>query len=783
MKIINFCTKVIEYSFYAIFLLVPLAFAGNTSELFEFNKMWVAFGLTIFIGAAWFTKMIVEKKIVIQRTPLDIPILLFLLSQIISTVFSLDQHVSWWGYYSRFNGGLLSTITYVFLYYAYASNLEKTHVLKTLKVTLFSGIIVALWGLPSHFGYDPTCFIFRGTFDVSCWTDAFKPTVRIFSTLGQPAWLAAYLAILIPLTIAYALQKTQNNQQTGKSDNLKFRNSDNPIHRVFRVFWKKQIFFLLLASLFYIDLIFTNTRAGFIGFSVANLVFWLIIFVKKLFSTKVFIRYFLIFNISLLACSFFFGTPFGELNKFTLPEIRSHTLRVPDTAKLEIPKDKPKPSPEVQVSQANITDSGDIRKYVWQGAIDAWRSNALIGTGVETFAFAYYKFRPAGHNLTSEWDFLYNKAHNEYLNYLTTTGIFGLGTYLAFISYFVFIIIKNFQKTQQAGKSESLNFRQSDISDAPSSLSVLSIALFSGWISILISNFFGFSVVIINLFLFLIPLFVFILADMLPDKKLELTAKSSQLKANTNPYQWTIIAALLLVTCYLLINLSRYWDADTKYALGNNLDHVGSYQEGYLLLVDAVKIKPHEPVYIDELAINMAVLSTAYAKQKDTVNSSQFANTAIELSNQLVTKHPNNVVYLKNRVRLFYTLAQTNPDQQLTYYQEALKAIEKAHMLAPTDAKISYNLGVLYGQTGDLAKGITALEETIKMKQDYRDAYFALGLLLHQAALDQNGNVVNPELSQKAIETYKYILEKISPNDGEVQKALDEWGADKGGRY
>jgi tetratricopeptide (TPR) repeat protein len=270
---------------------------------------------------------------------------------------------------------------------------------------------------------------------------------------------------------------------------------------------------------------------------------------------------------------------------------------------------------------------------------------------------------------------------------------------------------------------------------------------------------------------------------MLPDKKLELTAKSSQLKANTNPYQWTIIAALLLVTCYLLINLSRYWDADTKYALGNNLDHVGSYQEGYLLLVDAVKIKPHEPVYIDELAINMAVLSTAYAKQKDTVNSSQFANTAIELSNQLVTKHPNNVVYLKNRVRLFYTLAQTNPDQQLTYYQEALKAIEKAHMLAPTDAKISYNLGVLYGQTGDLAKGITALEETIKMKQDYRDAYFALGLLLHQAALDQNGNVVNPELSQKAIETYKYILEKISPNDGEVQKALDEWGADKGGRY
>jgi O-antigen ligase len=72
----------------------------------------------------------------------------------------------------------------------------------------------------------------------------------------------------------------------------------------------------------------------------------------------------------------------------------------------------------------------------------------LFGTGVETFAYAYYFVRPQAHNLTSEWDYLYNKAHNEYLNYFATTGFIGLGTYLLVISTVIIVFlykIFNFQ--------------------------------------------------------------------------------------------------------------------------------------------------------------------------------------------------------------------------------------------------------------------------------------------------------------------------------------------------
>src|SRR5690349_11344490 len=117
MKLISYCNKTIEYSFYVLFFLVPLVFSGDTSELFELNKMWLTFGITIIIGASWATKMIVQKQFSVQRTPIDILLLLFFLSQVISSIFSLDSHISWWGYYSRFNGGLLSTICYILLYY------------------------------------------------------------------------------------------------------------------------------------------------------------------------------------------------------------------------------------------------------------------------------------------------------------------------------------------------------------------------------------------------------------------------------------------------------------------------------------------------------------------------------------------------------------------------------------------------------------------------------------------------------------------------------------------
>jgi putative inorganic carbon (HCO3(-)) transporter len=749
MKFLKYCTKTIEYSFYALFFLVPLVFSGDTSELFELNKMWLTFYLTIIISAAWIAKMIIQKRIVVQRTPLDILLLLFLVSQIISSIFSLDQQVSWWGYYSRFNGGLLSTICYVILYYAFASNLRIKQVWKTIFVSLFSGLAVSLWGLPSHFGADPTCLVFRGTFDTSCWTYQFQPTVRTFSTLGQPEWLAAYMAFLLPIAMAVTLK---NKKKKGQF-----------------------IGFLLLTILFYLLLTFSNTRAGFLAFWAANIFFWAAVFIKKLYSKQFFLKIFLLINLLFVLCNFLYVGPIGgSLTKFTWPEISKSFS--PTSAPAQQPTPAPQapstPASSTVSSMEDITDSGVIRLIVWNGAIKAWENNPIFGTGVETFAFAYYKYKSPAHNLTSEWDYLYNKAHNEYLNYLATTGIFGLGTYLSFIGLFFFLSGKWFiamlQNKQQEKYTEEARTPQT---------ALLVIGIVSGYITMLISNFFGFSVVIINLYIFLAPLFVLLLLGLIDEDKLLIFPANSEGASGEviSPYQWTAILFFVFVGAWMIFSLVWYRQADIAYALGSNLDKVGQFPKAYPQLVQAVQMEPGEAVYQDELSINLAALAANLYAQKDTTQAVQAAKNAIALSDDVVMHHPNNVVYWKDRVRLFYTLSATDQADAPMYLQNAVQAINTAKTLAPTDAKISYNQGVLYGQAGDVLQGIQILNDTIKLKPDYNDAYIALGLFYHQAAIDQTGKVVKPDMQQKAISTYEYLLTNLDPSNKDVKKSLELW--------
>jgi len=737
MSTLSLLNKIIRFSFYALFLFVPLIFVGDTSELFEFNKMWLTFGLAAIIGASWVSKMILEKQCNITRTILDFPILLFILSQCFSTIFSIDPHVSWWGYYSRFNGGLLSLLTYAFLYYAFVSNMKKVHVQHVITISLISGLIVSVWGLPSHFGYDPTCFIFRGNFDVSCWTSAFQPKARIFSTLGQPDWLAAYLTLLLPLALAYGIAAIQKKDV------------------------RQSIYYFFLSALFYIDFLFSRSKGSFLALAIALIVFFIIFFVFSQ-ETKERAKILGGIIIGFAIITFFAGTTFAQFDRFTFSHV------IDSLQRQNIASTKTSSSSQ---SQANAitgelggTDSGKIRLFVWEGAIQTWLHNPLFGTGVETFAFAYYLYRPAGHNLTSEWDYLYNKAHNEYLNYLATTGTFGLLSYLAIIFFFLY----------HNGKYWLSRFKNKRKSSYLEQEGLVLLGLFAGFLTIIISNFFGFSVVILNEYFFSIPAFFYILSNQLKDPVSLPLRKDTQAQyiSYVHPGQWISIIVVWILALYWILVLINFWTADKAYALGLNYDHAGMYQNAYQFLHSAVNARPDEPTFQDELAINDAVLAEALFTNKDTANADKLSQEAILVSNALVTSYPHNVTFWKSRVRVFYTLSQIDSK----YLSFALEAIKQAQKLAPTDAKVHYNLGLLYAQNNQADNAVTTLRETILLKKDYRDAYYALALLLHQQAVDKNGTVMNQLKLDEAVKDMLFIYQVLSPSDKPAQEALKAWG-------
>ncbi len=454
----NIAQKVIDWSFYALFFAVPLVFSASSSELFEYNKMMLTYGLTIIIVAAWIVKMAQSGKWQIRRTPLDIPIALYLVSHLLSTVFSIDPHVSIWGYYSRFHEGLLATISYLALYYAAVSNLTRQHVIKILTVSFVSAAIVAIYGTLEHFGHSVSCLLITGNFGVDCWVQDVK--TRVFATLGQPNWMAAYLDILILLSLGLI----EKGQSLKRSDLFK-------IHP------------LLLPALLFAGLLFTKSRSGLLGQAAGLAVF-------SLFQWSSWQRFWKVGAVFLLLIVAF-GLPLAQTEKYSLENLLS-----PKSSATASPA-----APNPGYLDVGISESGDIRKVVWTGAFKIWQRYPLLGSGVETFAYAYYKDRPVEHNMLSEWDFLYNKAHNEYLNLLATTGTFGFLAYLSIVFVFSYRVLKfTIYNLQSKNNFQIENFK-------------FQIALFVAWVSILVTNFFGFSVVIIGLFFFLIPAFYEILSN------------------------------------------------------------------------------------------------------------------------------------------------------------------------------------------------------------------------------------------------------------------------------
>ena len=722
-------SKILTYSFYLLFFLTPLIWFPWNFELFEYNKMVAVYFLTLIITASWILKMINRKSLNLHRTPLDIPLLAFLLANILSTIFSIDPHTSIWGYYSRSNGGLLSLVSYLALYYALVSNFEAKQAVNFLKAAVFGGVAVALWAIPEHFGVSPSCVILTNQFGASCWVQDVQ--ARVFATLGQPNWLAAYLAMLIFPAIYFALTETHKN---------------------------RFIPYTLYSILFYAAFTFTYSRGATLGLWAGLAVFlgFLTISTLRLHPGGVRLNLIQLSNIgswikqplilaliSFITINLLFGsalTQFKLLSKFAGPERPTVAISKPvakSTTQLE----------------SGGTESGQIRLIVWKGAVDIFRHYPIFGSGVETFAYSYYNFRPTEHNLVSEWDFLYNKAHNEFLNYLATTGIIGFLTYMAVILTFIIWSIRFI-----VHRSSFIEKQKTDILYTIYDI-LLPATLLASYTSYLVQNFFGFSVVSVALLFYLFPALAFTATGSTKPFTLPkfLTCYSTLLSRQSF-YPKLAGAAVIIIFGLMGFTLIRNYIADIYFATGNQANESGNPGRAYNFLSSAVSLNPGEPYYRSELGYAAAASASVLIDQESTL-SAQLKATAIEETNNILESHPKNVSFFRTAIRTFYMLSTIDKE----YTEKTLQILDKTIALSPTDTKLTYNKAIILGQMGKNEEAIEALEQTVKLKPNYRDAHYTLGLFLFETGQ-----------KEKAIEEMDTVL-KLIPNDPEATEKLEKW--------
>ncbi len=338
---------------------LPLVFGTRSNELYEFPKTYFIY----FVGGALVTVFVVEQ-IIRENTLPKVPwyIKLYLLSYIVSSVFSMHRYTSFWGYYTRFNDCLMSTLVFFGLYIVAKSKLTAVEFEKLFKIALISIVPVAILGILQH-----------------------DEMTRVYSTFGQANWLAQFLAVLLPFA--------------------------NYLFFVGTMSW----FWFFISVLGFTSLWFTYSLSGLLGYGIGFCV------LLYLFSP---IRKNLYKLLTLaLVCMLIAVTNLGVF-RLRIQDITSDVKNIISI----VPKVYAADS-----TQRNLSDPGFIRGGLWLGTTKLIFSSpkvALIGIGPETFPYAFQKFRPRELNYSSEWNFVFNKPHNYFLEVASEQGLFGLGIYL-----------------------------------------------------------------------------------------------------------------------------------------------------------------------------------------------------------------------------------------------------------------------------------------------------------------------------------------------------------------
>lgn len=700
-KVILLLDKGIEYFFYLLFFAVILLFWTEVdSSGFEFPKILLVYGFSALIGGLWLIRMALEKKGGFRRTPLDVPIALYLLVLILSTLFSTYMPISLWGSGHMPVGALAPTLAFVLLYYAFINNFKsRKQLLGALYAIFGASAISAIYGVLQHYGID---FI--------SWTAEYKS--RSFGTLGQANAFAALLGGIVPLLLLFLISSREH----------------------LRKFAWGGLLLLVLSGI-----LFSGSRSGLLGVG-AGILFLgagLMIYGAK---TKV-RRYFNIFLLYL----------------FLLGSVALLVYAVPSaTAKNQ---------PTVLSSALQpvaLERSAQVRMLVWDGAIQIWKQHPLLGSGPETFDFQYNRIRLKVHNSAESWNKNFIKAHNEFLHILATTGIAGLAAYLILILAFFHGTIFGAYRLLKGGPKASAPLEP-----------LLPIAVAAGYLGILVTNVFGFSLVPVALLLYILPALAFNWFGTIPVEEAA-TPKNAEREGIrfslpfSGATQKIVIGGIVLFTLSSCAVIGSVLYADVLYAKAMKELMTDDPFETERLLTKAIKFNPFHAYYHCNLARAYAL---AAVKMKDIYdNQSEFDNyrrLAVMEVERSVALNPVNDIIWRDKSTTLGLLVPLYP----SYAGEAERAAWHAAEIAPSQPGNYYALWLLYVDLNKEQEAVSALTKAIELKPDYYEARFSLTLYYYRKH--------RLEEAARSLQEFLALAPSRQSELQTLQKAADAAGAAK----
>lgn len=358
--------QIINIILYMIIIIMPLIVTKKIEPKFLMGKLvflYIACTLACIVFI-WNRKYDFKKEHIFA--------VLFIISILISVIFSPFKKTALWGSFYRYEG-FVSILIYVLLFII-ASQYFKVNK-KSINILLIVGSLMGIYGVLQVLGIDP----------IQSWMFDGNITKVAYGTIGNRNFFSSYLILFLTLSTSLYIFKGEKK-------------------------------YLIYTIFIYLGEVCTLTRSGWIAYFICILLLSFFAFKNKR------IKRILILLVVLAIATI--GINFISQNQVS--GRMEHT-------KKEFTK-------EIKNKSSSTSERIDILKI----CLSIFKDKPLLGTGPDTLderVLKYYK------NYSEEYIKIYgvriDKAHNEYLEYAVSCGIFTLIFYLMIIFYILKGIVKN----------------------------------------------------------------------------------------------------------------------------------------------------------------------------------------------------------------------------------------------------------------------------------------------------------------------------------------------------
>ncbi|MCP4418503.1 MAG: tetratricopeptide repeat protein [Chloroflexi bacterium] len=208
-KLSRWCDGLIEVGWLFVVIAIPLFFNIHSDRVFEPDKLTLMRSIAVLMAVAWLVKFADLRQWEqgarlrwgaddsFWRMPFLLIVTLLALVYLVSALFSVTPSVSWAGSYQRLQG-TYTTLAYIVIFgTTIATMRNRAQVRRLVTAVIITSIPIAFYGLLQHFELDPLPW----AGDVSN---------RIAGQMGNAIFIAAYLIMAVPLTVARIIASFTN---------------------------------------------------------------------------------------------------------------------------------------------------------------------------------------------------------------------------------------------------------------------------------------------------------------------------------------------------------------------------------------------------------------------------------------------------------------------------------------------------------------------------------------------------------------------------------------------